>query len=199
MGRPPGTDSEALLDHARSLWVTEGVAAVTIRALSQHSGVSNGSIYHRFESRNHLLAEIWAREATAFRAYQRDQIEDARTHGCPQDAVFAAALVSGSYAEVEPSTARVLLASRPDVLDDTALPGPVAQQLREHRADAARLITELADAVWDRTDRTALILMRHCVVGIPARLFLTARTPNDPLARYAIEHAVRGILTAGPA
>ncbi|MCX6394900.1 MAG: helix-turn-helix domain containing protein [Propionibacteriales bacterium] len=198
MGRPQQLDVDDLLDHARALWVADGMAAVTIRALSARSGVSNGSIYHHFDSRNHLLAEVWAKEAAAFRTYQREQIRLARESGTPADAVVAAALVTGGYADVDASAVRVLLASRPDVLNDDALPAPVKKQLREHRADAAALIGDLAEEVWGVRTPDALTLMRNCVVDIPARIFMAAGRPNDPLARYAIEHAVRGVLAAGP-
>lgn len=198
MGRPQEIDVDALLGHARALWVAEGMSAVTIRALSARSGVSNGSIYHHFESRNHLLAEVWAKEASAFRTYQREQIRLARESGTTADAVVAAALVTGGYADVDATAVRVLLASRPDVLNDDALPPPVKKQLREHRANAAELLTELAEEMWGVTDEVAITLMRNCVVDIPARIFMAAGRPNDPLARYAIEHAVRGLLAAGP-
>lgn len=197
MGRPQEIDVEALLDHARALWVAEGMSAVTIRALSARSGVSNGSIYHHFESRNHLLAEVWAREAAAFRSYQREQIEKARSSGSAADAVVAAALVTGGYADVDTSAVRVLLASRPDVLNDADLPAPVAKQLREHRAYAAGLIAELAKEMWGVSDDVATTVIRNCVVDIPARIFMAAGRPNDPLARYVIEQAVRGVLAAG--
>ena len=198
MGRPQEVDLDALLAHARELWVAEGMAAVTIRALSQRSGVSNGAIYHHFSSRSHLLASVWAREAARFRAFQNAEIEKARATGTPADAVVAAALATGAYAVVEGAAVRVLVASRPDLATPDGVPDQLVSELNEHRENAAALIKELADDVWSRTDEKALVLMRYCMVDIPARLFMVAQRPNDPLARYAIEHAVRGVLAAGP-
>jgi AcrR family transcriptional regulator len=198
MGRPQLVDVDALLDHAREIWIAEGQAAVTIRALSARSGVSNGAIYHHFSSRNHLLSQIWAREASAFRAFQREQIQDARDHGTAEDAVVAAALSTGGYADVKGAAVRVLLASRPDTITPDGVPDQLIKELRRHRASAATLISDLAEEVWGRSDETARRLMRNCVVDIPARIFMSAERPNSPLARYAIEHAVRGVLAAGP-
>ena len=198
MGRPQSVDVDALLDHARAIWVAEGQAAVTIRALSTRSGVSNGAIYHHFSSRNHLLSAVWSREAAAFRAFQREQIESARNIGTAQDAVVAAALTTGGYADVEGAAVRVLLASRPDSITADGVPDEVVKELRRHRASAANLIADLAEEVWGRSDETAVRLMRNCVVDIPARIFMSAGKPNDALARYAIEAAVRGVLAAGP-
>ncbi|MFL6024218.1 MAG: TetR/AcrR family transcriptional regulator, partial [Marmoricola sp.] len=186
------------LDHARELWVAEGQSAVTIRAVSARSGVSNGAIYHHFTSRTHLLSQIWAREASAFRSYQREQIESARHRGTAQDAVVAAALATGGYATFKGAAVRVLFGSRPDSLTAEGVPEDVVKELRNHRASAATLIADLAEEAWGRSDVTAKRLMHNCVVDIPARVFIAAEKPNDPLARYAIEHAVRGLLAAGP-
>ena len=198
MARPQLVDIDALLNHARSIWVAEGQDAVTIRALSARSGVSNGAIYHHFSSRTHLLAQIWAREAGAFRAFQREQIQNARDSGSPEDTVVAAALSTGGYADVKGAAVRVLLASRPDSLAADGVPEDVVKELRRHRASAATLIADLAEEVWGSSDKTARKLMRNCVVDIPARIFLAAEKPNDKLARYAIENAVRGVVAAGP-
>ena len=198
MGRPQLVDVDALLDHARAIWVAEGQSAVTIRALSARSGVSNGAIYHHFSSRNHLLALVWAREASAFRTFQREQIQAARDQGSAEDAVVAAALSTGGYADVKGAAVRVLLASRPDAITPEGVPDQLVKELRRHRASAATLISDLAEEAWGRSDATAKRLMRNCVVDIPARIFLSAEKPNDALARYAIEQAVRGLLAAGP-
>ena len=198
MGRPQLVDVDALVDHARAIWVEDGQTAVTIRALSARSGVSNGAIYHHFSSRSHLLAQVWAREASAFRTFQREQIEKARANGTAQDAVVAAALTTGAFADVKGAAVRVLMGSRPDSLTADGVPDEVVKELRRHRASAATLIADLAEEVWGRSDETARRLIQNCVVDIPARIFMGAQKPNDPLARYAIEHAVRGILAAGP-
>jgi AcrR family transcriptional regulator len=198
MGRPQEVDVDALLDHARAIWVADGVSALTTRALIARSGVSNGAFYHHFESRNHLLARVWAREAAGFRAYQRAEIEEALRSGTPADAVVAAGLAVGGYASVNPESVRVLLASRPDKLTSEGLPDSLAEELAEHRTNAARLIADLAFGVWGRRDAVAVKLIQNCTVDIPARIYMGARQPNDPLARHAIEHAIRGILEAGP-
>jgi AcrR family transcriptional regulator len=198
MARPQMLDVEALLDHARAMWLAEGQAAVTIRALSARSGVSNGAIYHHFSSRNHLLSQIWAREASAFRTFQRERISEARDNGTAEDAVVAAALATGGYADVKGAAVRVLFGSRPDSLTAEGVPDEVVKELRRHRANAATLIADLAEEAWARSDDVAKRLMRNCVVDIPARIFMSAPKPNDALARYAIEKAVRGVLAAGP-
>ncbi|MDR7086313.1 AcrR family transcriptional regulator [Aeromicrobium panaciterrae] len=196
MGRPQEVDVDALLAHARAIWVKGGMSAVTIRALSERSGVSNGAIYYHFASRDDLLAQVWAAEATAFRAFRADQIEAARRSGNREDAAVAASLATGGYADVDGAAARVLVASRPDAVSSDGVPSQLVKELSRHRALTDGLVGDLAAEVWDRSDEVAQKLMRNCVVDIPARIFMSAG--NDPLARYAIEQAVRGVLAAGP-
>lgn len=198
MGRPQEVDVAELLGHARAIWMAEGIRGVTIRALSERSGVSNGSIYYHFSSRNHILSQVWADEAAKFRAYQQQQIDAARSRGTAEDAVVAGALATGSYAHVEGAAVRVLLASRPDAATPEGVPEPVLQELRRHVTIADTMIADLAADVWGRTDAPARRLMRICLVDIPARIFMTAERPDDPVALHAIEHAVRGLLAAGP-
>lgn len=50
----------ALLDAAATLLETGGPAAVTLRAVGEHAGVSRGAPYGHFEAKSHLLAELAA-------------------------------------------------------------------------------------------------------------------------------------------
>ena len=196
MGRPQEVDVEALLAHARDLWVSGGMAGVTIRALSERAGVANGSIYYHFASRDDLLAQVWAAEAASFRRFRDEQIEAARRNSPAEGIVVAAALATGGYADVEDSAPRVLVASRPDSVSPDGAPSQLVKELREHRRLTDELVTGLAKDVWDRSDSVAVRLMQNCVVDIPARIFMGQG--NDPLSRYATENAVRGVLAAGP-
>lgn len=196
MGRPQEVDVEALLAHARALWVANGMTDLTIRALSKRAGVSNGAIYYHFASRDDLLAQVWSAEASSFRAFRQSEIEAAGRDGTAEDCVVAAALSTGGYADVTGAAARVLVASRPDSVSPEGVPSQLVQELRKHRALTDELIVDLASDVWGRSDDVAQRLMHNCVVDIPARIFMS--TGNDPLSRYATENAVRGVLAAGP-
>jgi AcrR family transcriptional regulator len=197
MGRPQQIDIEQLLDHARALWVENGQSAVTIRALSTRSGVSNGAIYHHFSSRSHLLAKIWAREAAAFFAFQRAEVDRALSSGTGADGAVAAALATGAYAEVDSQAVRVLMASRPDLVSGDGVPEELLDQLRSYRRKAGELIEDLTDRAWGSRSELARTVMRQAVVDIPARIFTGSKVPNDPVARHTIEHAVRGVVAAG--
>lgn len=201
MARPRRYDLDDLLDHARALWVEHGQAGLTIRALSGRSGASNGAIYNAFGTRDNLLARVWLREAEEFLRYQRQQARTALRADGPRAAVEAAALAPAAYAQAHEDAARLLLAVRPGDLMDGDLGAVERAELGRLRDQVRRLVRELAQALWGRSDRTTRTLMAWCVTDLPGRLLLAGRAgggPTDPVARHALVHAVRGITGADP-
>ncbi|MCA1655082.1 MAG: TetR/AcrR family transcriptional regulator, partial [Pseudonocardiaceae bacterium] len=55
---------ERILDAARDLWLAD--RAVTTGGISERSGAPVGSLYHRFGSRDALLASLWLRTVRRF-------------------------------------------------------------------------------------------------------------------------------------
>lgn len=198
MARPREHDLDEILDHARALWVSDGMAGVTVRALSARSGVSNGALYHAFGSRDGLLARVWAREAVRFLAFQEGEVEAALARESAEDAVVAAALATAGYARHDEAGARLLLSVSGDALASSELSEEQAGELTRLRRELGRLIVRLARALWDREDTAALTLVRYCVVDLPSALLLSRSRLSDPVARHALEAAVRGIVGAGP-
>ncbi|GGU20134.1 TetR/AcrR family transcriptional regulator [Nocardioides albus] len=198
MGRPRHYDLDELLGHARTIWLERGVDGLTIRALSAASGASNGAVYHAFGSRAGLLAGVWSQEAGRFLAFQRDRVREARLDGDATAALVAAALAPATYATDDADGARLLLAVTADDLL-AADPGvPARTRLLELQQELGALLADLASVLWGRRDRTAITVVRHCVVTLPGALLLNAEEHTDPLAAYSLEHAVRGIASLSP-
>ena len=198
MGRPRQHDLDELLGHARNLWIERGIGGLTIRALSSASGASNGAVYHAFKSRDGLLARVWADEGRRFLTFQRDRVEEAMQEGGATSALVTAALAPAAYAETNADGARLLLAATADDLLTAELDEEARTQLLELQSELGVLIVALASALWDRHDRAAVTLVRHCVVTLPGGLLLQAKKITDPIARHALEHSVRGIAAVAP-
>ena len=66
MARPPKFDEEQFLAAAGRLIATHGPARATIGAIGRAVGAPTGSIYHRFDSRDGLLAEVCLRGFVAW-------------------------------------------------------------------------------------------------------------------------------------
>lgn len=195
MGRPRKHDPEALLDHARRLWAGDGVEALTLRSLSDVSGVSNGAIYHAFGSRDGLLAAVWAREAERFVTYQRAVVDQALSADDPVGAVLAAAAAPAGYARHDEDGARLLLSVAPESVRPSETDRERHTRLR---TALGAIVADLARALWGREDAAALRVVRHCVVDLPGALLLSPSRVSDPLAIEVLERAVRGVVAVPP-
>lgn len=56
------TTKSRVLDAARSLLMEHGISAVTVKDVQERSGVSNGSIFHHFGSKDGILEELFVAE-----------------------------------------------------------------------------------------------------------------------------------------
>ncbi|MGI8552143.1 MAG: TetR family transcriptional regulator [Dehalococcoidia bacterium] len=68
MARSAHYDQERILDAALQTASRTGPRAASIAALAAAIGAPTGSIYHRFRSRDLLMAELWLRTVERFQA-----------------------------------------------------------------------------------------------------------------------------------
>lgn len=66
MPRPVKHDENRILGAAAALVAERGPAATTVTAIGQAIGAPNGSIYHRFRTRDELLGRLWLNKAAYF-------------------------------------------------------------------------------------------------------------------------------------
>src|SRR6516165_3895423 len=115
---------EDILDCTRALVLERGAHSATIDAISRHSRTPVGSLYHRFGSRDHLLAEMWVR---AVRRSQAAFIAAAR-HPEPEQAAVDAALSIYEFVRQHPADARLLASfRREDLLRDARRPALIRE------------------------------------------------------------------------
>ncbi|SUE15583.1 TetR family transcriptional regulator [Rhodococcus gordoniae] len=203
MARTRTHDLDRLMDAAEALAVESGPTAVTVRALSEATSVSNGAIYHAFGSRAGLMGHVWLRAARRFLDLQRDAVDRALTTGsAPQnavEAVVAAADAPAEYSIRYPVSGHFLLAvRRADVLGSGDVPNDVATQLNALDDALTTLFVRLTRGVWDRADREAVAVIRDCVVELPAALLLRGRRDPTPAVRDRLAAAVRAVLALTP-
>jgi AcrR family transcriptional regulator len=196
-------DLGRVLDVAEQLAVTAGPAAVTIRALSDATSVSNGALYHAFGTRAGLLGRAWLRAAEQFLLLQRDAVGQVLAgpddHATAVEAVVAAALCPAAFHDQNPTSAQFLLTvAREDLLKSGDVPDDVANQLRHLDKALVAVFVQLARRLWDRSDPAAVALVRDCVVHLPTALLLQDNRASDLLARERLAAAVRAVLTIPP-
>ncbi|MUM19215.1 TetR/AcrR family transcriptional regulator [Mycobacterium sp. CBMA271] len=66
MGRKPQYTTDDILDAALGLVTSAGPSAATATAVGKVLGAPSGSVYHRFASRDELMARLWLRSITRY-------------------------------------------------------------------------------------------------------------------------------------
>lgn len=195
MARPRVHDLERVLDAVESLAAQSGPSAVTIRAVGEATGASNGAVYHGFGSRGGLLAASWVRAARRFLALQDELVSAAPG---PTDAVIAAADAPVVFAERHPESSKLLQEIRHDALLDADLPADLSDQLRGTVTELVGLLIRLAGGLWDRRDAAAVDTITTCVVDLPTAIVLSRNRLGSACARDQLHAAVRAVLAVGP-
>ncbi|WP_369258386.1 helix-turn-helix domain-containing protein [Geodermatophilus amargosae] len=200
MPRPRVHAPDAVLDAAEDLLVERGRAQLTIRALAERSGASNGSIYHAFGSLESVVGAAWLRRARQFLTLQRTAVDEALAAGDARRAVRAAADAPARLADGDLGAARLLVAlQRDDVLTD-AVATPVAEGLRALDATLTATLRRLAQGCWERGDAAAVEVVTVCVVRLPAALLFGEIRAGGVRAhtRAQLAAAVGAVLDCGP-
>ncbi len=191
MPRPQVYDRDAMLDAAEELAVKGGVKAVTIRAVSDRAGISNGAIYHAFGSRGGLVGRAWVRAARRFLALQQQAVD---AEDDPIRGVVAAADAPAVFSEQYPSSAQLVLGTSREELIGEA-PAEVQAELRGLDTDLRDLLIRLSIAMWDRKDAASVAVIEDCVVGLPTGLMLRRPMPPTDATRRRLAAAVEAILS----
>jgi AcrR family transcriptional regulator len=196
MPRPQVHPPESVLDAAEELLVERGRAGVTVRALSERAGVSNGSIYHAFGTLENVVAGAWLRRAEAFLVLQRSGVDEELARGHGLGAVQAAADAPARLADENLRAARLLVALERDDLLTEAVAAPVADRLRALDAALLDTLRVLARAVRGRADAAAVDVVTTCVVHLPTALLFPRIRAGEvlPLARRQLAAAVAAVL-----
>jgi AcrR family transcriptional regulator len=129
VGRPAKFDAEQILDAALAIVAGRGPGAASMAAIAAELGAPVGSIYHRFASRDLLLAELWIR---GIRRFQRGLIE-----ALQRDDTEAVALHTVRWCRANPAEAAVLLLYRREDLA-TRWPEELGERLGDLNTAAER-------------------------------------------------------------
>ncbi len=120
------------MDAALQLAVKGGVAAITASGVARAVGAPSGSVYHRFGSRDLLLARLWLRTVERF----QDEFLNALKAKDAGEAALKAVRQVISWCRESPAEAALLLLYRREDLIAGDWPAEVSEQ-------AARLAEEL--------------------------------------------------------
>jgi AcrR family transcriptional regulator len=191
MGRTALYDEDTILEAAASHLAAHGPKA-SVAALARSIGAPSGSIYHRFASRDALVAAVWLRALRSFQAGFLAALDDPDL----DQAALAAARHVPEWCAVSLDLAIVLnryriedlVAAWPAELapDRDTLNAALFAALRRHSS------ARYGSATGDPVERTTFALVD--VPGAAVRRFLDRREPPPAWSVDAVGSAALAIL-----
>lgn len=193
MPRPQVHPTGKMLDAARDLVLEGGLRSATIEAIARSSGAPTGSIYHRFGSRDELVAQLWIRavyrsQASFLAALEQ---EDAK------DAAIAAAMSIIDFCEEHPDDAQLLAAFRREDLIHALPEGPLSKELEELNRPVERSVVRLATRLFGNRTRASLDRTLLAVFDLPygaARRYLINGQGLPPGLRGDLSRAISAVI-----
>jgi AcrR family transcriptional regulator len=177
---PRKHDTDLILDAARALVLREGPRAASVSAIAHESGAPVGTLYHRFGSRDGLLAAAWLR---ALLRFQRQALAMARNPD-PLEAAVALARSQVSFARAHPDDARLLLTLRRDDLLDADPDDAFRSRLAAINAPLESAIVELAKALYRRATARNTDRITRAVVDLPNAAVRRHLRDGRPVPRW---------------
>lgn len=179
MARPAKFTEEQILDTTLGLIAAGGPGAATIAAIAKSLGAPVGSIYHRFGSRDLLVARLWIRTVKRFqqgflRALDNDDLDQA---------ALGAALHVVDWCRTHPDESRVLMLYRQGELA-ARWPGELDDELSGLNDDVESALRSHARRRYGSEDPEALGRLVFALADVPraaVRRYLGADDPLPPL------------------
>ena len=163
MPRAPKFDEERILGAASRLVAAHGPTGATIGDIARSVGATTGSIYHRFDSRDVLLATVWLRVAAAF----QDAFFERLAGTPPREAGLAAALYMAQRVREHPDEARLLLLHRREDFVDRGWPITFRRRATQVGQQVEREIRAFSRRLCGRADVRTARLVAYAVVEAP--------------------------------
>ncbi|MBN4047425.1 TetR/AcrR family transcriptional regulator [Acidimicrobiaceae bacterium AH-315-P05] len=158
MGRRPKYSPDQILDAAASLLADDGPHALSVARIAGRLGAPSGSIYHRFGSRDVLVASLWLRVVEDF----QEALSPAFDEPDPHVAVRALARRILDWARSDTQSAQLLMLHRSTDLIDGEWPADLVARNREQIARVEQMIGVLGD----RLGATSLAERRRVVFAV---------------------------------
>lgn len=193
MARLAKFDHDQILDATARLAAHSGPAQVTMARIAEAIGAPTGSIYHRFASRDVLLAEVWLRTAQAF----QDEFGARLAGANAWQAGLDAALFVPARVRRKPEEARLLLLHRRSDFLSSGWPPELAERAAqlERQVDAA--LRGFSKRLLQRSDAEARRTVRFALVDAPMAAVLPhlrAQEPPPPLVDALIRSTYEAVM-----
>lgn len=187
MGRTARYTDESILDAALALVSQNGAHGVTVVAIAALLGAPSGSIYHRFASRDLILARLWIRTVKQFQAGFLEALALDDTI----DAAKAAVAHTLEWSAEHRNEARILTRYRRE--DLVALwPDELGEELSTLNDQVKRSVLTFTEQHFGAITAETAGLARFALIDLPyaaARQAILGDKPPAPWLREAVTTA----------
>jgi AcrR family transcriptional regulator len=197
MGRKAMFDRHDMTRAALRLVADRGPQAVTVADLAREAGAPTGSIYHRYRSREHLLAELWMEVVEGFQAGFVGKLAQASdVEGAVGTARFMA-----SWSREHPLETRLLLLHHRQDFVTGEWPEDLASRAAALEPQIGSALREFALCVFGRADGDIMARLRYALLDAPfgaIKPYVQARRRLPPLIDELVSTTARAVLSAMP-
>ncbi len=193
MPRPSQFDEEEIIGVAGRLMAARGPSGATIGAIARSVGAPTGSIYHRFASRDILLATVWLRAAAAFQNAFFERLAGT----APRDAGLEAALYMAERVREHPGEARLLFLHRRADFVDRGWPATFRRQAAQLAQQIETELHAFSRRLCGREDARTVRMVAYAVIEAPfaaIRSHVAAKERPPPYVDLLIRATYEGIM-----
>lgn len=193
MPRPAKHHESEILSAAASIVAARGPGAATITAIGTAMGAPNGSIYHRFKSRDELLGRLWLTKAQFF----QDRWAKALQEPAARKAGLAAALSLPRAAREDFQGARIMLLHRREDFLSQRWPPEMQAEARRLGTQVETLLADITRRLFGRNTVSARHVATFAVLDLPfsaVRRFVGAGEPPPPLVDDLISKGYAAVI-----
>lgn len=163
MPRPTLHEEAHILSAVSTLIAQGGPGAATMAAISKVSGAANGSLYHRFGSRDQLLGRLWLNKAAEF----QNRFERALDEPDARRAGLEAALSLPRGVRLDLEGARIMLLHRRDDFLSDGWPPEMKAEASRLAAQVTRLLDQMAERLFGSRSEAAKRTTMFALLDIP--------------------------------
>jgi AcrR family transcriptional regulator len=186
-------DEEGIIAVAGRLMAAHGPSGATIGAIARSVGAPTGSIYHRFASRDILLATVWLRAAAAF----QDAVFERLAGAAPREAGLEAALYMAERVREHPQEARLLFLHRREDFVDRGWPATFRRRAARLAEQIETELRAFSRRLCDREDARTARMVAYAVIEAPfaaIRRHVAAKESPPPYVDLLIRATYEGIM-----
>jgi AcrR family transcriptional regulator len=178
---------------ALRLVADRGPQAVTVAALAQELGAPVGSIYHRYHSREALLAELWMDVVEGF----QNGFVETLARADDVDGAVAAALFMAAWTREHPLESRLLLLHRRQDFVVGEWPADLVDRAAALEPQIGSALRAYAKRAFGRADAETMARLRYALLDAPfggIKPYVQARTQPPTIVDDLVARTARAVL-----